>query len=340
MEEVANPGFRVGPHRESHEPRLLATKFLPDGVTPAQGFLAWNGTQGIGEHWNMLHNDVLGDCGPAATNHYDMAKAHNPHLAGDLGKPKFDGVVGTYYAYGVAMGEGPNADQGVDNKTWLGFLYTQGIIYGYGEVPLDSLDWFAQVSNGALVGLIIDGNECIADFQANPKIPWPAMPDASDGHDTLLIITNTDGSGSLVTWGGVQPFTPEFRAQITDAWIIYDKDDPSVDHSALQAALADVHGVEVSQAAQSAHRGLWARVEHIAEEIKEALMSDEKEEVPEVVEPEEVTPDIHLGEQQLTTFRQKFDTKLRTILGLVPELTPDGALAYLAKLADEVKAGL
>ena len=262
--------LKVGPHRESHEPRLLATKFLTGGVEPLQGFLQWDGTAPMGERWNMLHNDVYGDCGPAATSHNNMAKAQDPHIAGDLGRPKFDGVLGTYFAYGIAMGEpGPEPDQGVDNKTWLGFLYEHGIIYGYGEVPLDSLDWFAQTAKGAILGLIIDGNQAISDFQQAPRIPWPAMPGASDGHDTLLILTNTDGSGGLVTWGSVQPFTPEFRAQITDAWIIYDPDDPSVDHGALQAALADVHGVETAQAAQSAHRGFLGRIiediEHLIE---------------------------------------------------------------------------
>jgi hypothetical protein len=73
-------------------------------------------------------------------------------------------------------------------------------------------------------------------------------------------------------------------------------------------------------------------------EVTDTMGNEPENEVVEV--PEVVAPDIHLGEQQLTTFRQKFDTKLRTILGLVPELTPDGALAYLEKLADEVKAGL
>ena len=259
--------FRVGPHRESHEPRLLATNFLAPGIAPVEGFLQWNGTQGIGENWNMLHNDVYGDCGPAATNHNDMAKAHDPHLAGQLGRPKFAGVLGCYFAYGIAMGEpGPEPDQGVDNKTWLGWLYEQGIIYGYGEVPLNCLDWFAQVARGAICGLIIDGNQAIQDFQTSPRTPWSTMPGAQDGHDTLLIITDTDGSGGLVTWGAVQPFTPEFRAQITDAWIIYDANDPSVDHVALQSALADVHGVVVQTPVETQSSGFWAHLEHLVEE--------------------------------------------------------------------------
>ena len=214
-DEFYGPAGLVGPHRESHEPRLDATKFLT--VSPVGGFLAWNGTQGVGERWGMDGNDKWGDCGAAATDHYNIAKTQNPHVVGTLGRPKYDGTLGTYFAYGLSMGEvgqppepPDEPDEGVDNKTWLGFLYTQGIIYGYGEVPLEYLDWFAQTAKGCILGLIIDGNQAISDFQTSPRTPWGAMPNASDGHDTLLIITNTDGSGSLVTWGAVQPFTPEF----------------------------------------------------------------------------------------------------------------------------------
>ena len=226
----------------------------------------------------MLGNDVYGDCGPAATNHYDMAKASKPQLAGQLGRPKFTGVLGCYFAYGIAMGEpGPKPDNGVDNKTWLGWLYEQGIIYGYGEVPLEYLDWFAQTARGALIGLVIDGNEAISDFQQSPKVPWGAMPGAQDGHDTLLIITNGDGSGGLVTWGGVQPFTSDFRNQITDAWIIYDKDDPSVDHAALQQALEDVHGVVVQTPVETPSKGFWRYVERYVEEEVEKVEHSSQE---------------------------------------------------------------
>jgi hypothetical protein len=99
------------------------------------------------------------------------------------------------------------------------------------------------------------------------------MPNASDGHDTLLIITGADGSGSLVTWGGVQPFTPEFRAQITDAWIIYDHSDPTVDHASLQQALADVHGTVVSTPVETASGGFFSYVEALVERELEKVES-------------------------------------------------------------------
>jgi hypothetical protein len=264
---------RVGPHRESHEPRLDASKFLLDAA-PESGFIAWNGTEKIGTKWQMLGNDVYGDCGPCATAHNNMAKA-DKQIGNTLGRPKYDGVLGTYFAYGTAMGEpGPRPDNGVDNASWLGFLYKEGIIYGYGEVPLDSLDWFASQAHGAICGLVLDGPTAIRDFDQSPKVPWGAMG-GQDGHDVLLIATDGQGNGTFVTWGNLQPFTQDFRAQITDAWIIYDARDPKVDHAALQAALADVHGTETPEPVESAPEGVWHKIEDDLEkveaEIKEAL---------------------------------------------------------------------
>lgn len=242
------PSGRVGPHRESHEPRLDATKFLS---MPSSGFVEWDGTVGIGENFGMDFNDEFGDCGAAATDHYNMAKVQNYDLYGQLGMPKYEGTLGTYGAYGVSMGftplvpspVGPIPDNGVDNSSWLGFLYKQGIIKGYGEVPLTSLDQFAPVGHGVILGLMIDPLVSQQDFDDFPRKPWDEMAPV-DGHDTLLIQTHADGSGALVTWGSVQPFTLKFRQNnITDAWIIFDEDDPNVDWAALQSALDEIHGV-------------------------------------------------------------------------------------------------
>lgn len=234
---------RVGPHRESHEPRLLATRFLR--TTASGEFHNWDGATAIGTDWGMDENNVYGDCGPAATDHNNAAKSGDPSVIGTLGEPTFTpGVLGAYFAYGIAQGEpGPDPDQGVDNATWLAFLYKNGIIDGYGEVPLTHLDHFAPYGHGLILGLAIDGAEAQADFESTPRRPWREQPQ-QDGHDVLLIETKSDGDITIVTWGGLQPCTKSFREHnITDAWIIFDKDDPQVDWAALQAALDEVHGV-------------------------------------------------------------------------------------------------
>src|ERR1017187_6607242 len=104
------------------------------------------------------------------------------------------------------MGEpGPQPDQGVDNASWLAFLYKQGIIYGYGEVPLKYLDWFAQTARGAICGLVIDGPTPISGLQPTAQTPWGQMPNRSDGQDVLLIPAYPNGKGQFVTGGAVQP---------------------------------------------------------------------------------------------------------------------------------------
>jgi len=244
--------------RESHEPRLDVTKFMEGGVAP-NTYVEWDGTHGIIE-WGMDNNGpdqtnpsfYPNGCGAAAPDHGNMAKANNPALYQTLGQPKFQSTLYTYFAYGVSQGETgqPPApancpDGGVDNKSWLGFLYENGIIDGYGEVPVSLMDSYAPLANGLLIGQNLP-DSAETDFEAHPPIPWGSpgeVPDNQEGHDTWYILGHSDGSGELITWGGLQPFTSSYRQQfITDAWIIFDKDDPAVNWTALQAALDEVHG--------------------------------------------------------------------------------------------------
>ena len=241
---------RVGPHRKSSEPRLDATLFLAPGVTPMAGYLEWDGSSGITD-WGMDYNDRWGCCGFAGLDHINVAKSGNVALIGQFAAPKFATLINAYWQYGLDQGEvgqPPNTpdepDQGVDNATVLAWAFKNGLIYGYGQVPLDHLDWYAQTGRAVLVGLTVDGQLASQCFEAVPRQPWDAMPDAQDGHDTAVVVTHADGSGALVTWGGLQPYTLAFReTNFQDAWIIYDEADPLVDHDALQAALADVHGI-------------------------------------------------------------------------------------------------
>lgn len=246
---------RVGPHRESHEPRLKASELLAPGVTPVKGYLAWNGAAGIGERWGMCNNgpdhtnppwmpDGAGDCGFAMLSHANMAKLGNLSQMGKFGFPMFQTALDAYWAFGIAQGEAPpHPDNGVDNANLMAWAYKLGLIYGYAEVDDDEFDWFAQEFDGGCVGMTVDPVAAGNDFEQSPRRPWDAMG-AFGGHDTLVVITHADGSGALVTWGAVQPYTLAFRQQNwTDRWVIFDADDPKVDHAALQAALLEVHGV-------------------------------------------------------------------------------------------------
>ena len=168
---------RVGPHRESHEPTLDVRNFspyLPDTTGE------WQVGASITD-WLMLGNDQYGDCGAAATDHAFIAQ--DGVVSDRLGTPKYPGTLATYFAYGVAQGEpGPTPDQGVDNATWLAWLYKSGIIKGYAEVPVSHINHYAKVFAGALLGLYFDASQAIAQF--NEDTAWTAMP-RRDGHDVL-----------------------------------------------------------------------------------------------------------------------------------------------------------
>jgi hypothetical protein len=231
--------------RESHDSRLLASNFLE---TPAP-LTEWDGSHGI-KSWGMDGNDEYENCGEAGSNHGFMAKEDQPAMGNVLGASIFGSGLGTYFAYGRAMGEpGQDPDEGVDNVTWLGFLYEQGIIDYYLEVPLDELASWAPPHDGLLIGVILD-DDAEANFEATPPIPWGSAnetPDPNEGHDTYLIQTHADGSIGLITWGAIQLCTPAFVAKnVTDAWAFGTKAQFIAlggNWNQLQATLDEIHGV-------------------------------------------------------------------------------------------------
>lgn len=242
---------KTGLKQESHRPELLLSNFLP----PDHPLPHWDGTGGI-TNWGMDGNDVWGDCGAAATDHYDMAKLAKVSLLNTLGNPKYQGTLPTYWAYGLAQGElgtAPNPpdepDQGVDNATWFGWLFEQKIIEGYAEVPLPYLNYYAPMFGGAVVGQALP-NSAIQDFEASPPVPWGQAnenPNPDEGHDTLYIAFHDDGSGEMVTWGGLQPITNNYINRFaTDAWVTFTWEDAQrqgVNVQQLQETLKALHGV-------------------------------------------------------------------------------------------------
>lgn len=56
-----------------------------------------------------------------------------------------DLTLSSYYAYGRSIGEsGEQPDQGVENATWLKFLFEQGMIEGYAELDASNADEVLQ----------------------------------------------------------------------------------------------------------------------------------------------------------------------------------------------------
>ena len=101
--------------RESHEPRLAVSRFSLVPTAADWTYAEWDGGAGVTE-WGMDCNgpdpdnpaaypNGLGDCGAAAVDHGNMAKAGDAKLLGTLGQPKTAGTTATYFSYGVSQGE-------------------------------------------------------------------------------------------------------------------------------------------------------------------------------------------------------------------------------------------
>jgi hypothetical protein len=211
----------------------------------------------------MLGNDAYSDCGAAAFQHGRMAKSGRNVLddngtelpADSQGATNY--TLASYYAYGRAMGEpGPQPDEGVDNATWLKFLFAQGMIDGYAELDATNPDeiHIAMLNfSGVLIGceLTPEAEQEFVNHQ-----PWTItgteQPSPKGGHDVYLVKYDTDaGSETVVTWGADQNCTVawetgQVQAGVLEAWVFITAEDAQrngVNLPALQQAIRDLGGV-------------------------------------------------------------------------------------------------
>ena len=207
--------------------------------------------------WGMLGNDTIGDCGPCATEHDRMVKAcvspatptAAPGYEQGFVMPTAAATLSLYYAYGIAQGEpGPSPDQGVDNASWLAWLFSQGVIEAYAEVDVASPGAADRVHRamvdfrGVIVGThLTDDAEAL--FEAHE--PWTTAtgesPDTNKGHDILLVAYDDTGD-TFVTWGADQKSTLAWDAAcIDEAWVILTKEDADRAGYDFAAALKAIH---------------------------------------------------------------------------------------------------
>lgn len=238
------PGKR-GKQPARHVPSVLLHQFAREGAVavPETGDV----TNGV-TSWGMLGNDQYGDCGVAAFEHLCMAKAAtNGVYASDFVVPTTQATVDLYFAYGEAQGEGPNADQGVENATWLAWLFKQGLIEGYAEIDVASPGAADRVHaamnefGGVLVGvqLTADAEQLFGAHQ-----PWTTengeTPQTNMGHDVALVKYDANGD-TFVTWGDLQASTINWDSVcIDEAWVFVTRQDAEragYDFEALLTAL-------------------------------------------------------------------------------------------------------
>jgi hypothetical protein len=234
-----------GRRKPSHEPTLHLRRFAP---APSKPPPSGDVSGGITD-WGMLGNDQYSDCGAAAFQHGRMAKSgrnvlndNGQELAADS-QEATDYTLASYYAYGRAMGEpGQDPDQGVDNATWLKFLFDQKMI---DEVHIAMLNF-----NGVLIGCNLTDD---AEQEFNDHKPWNVTPtdrpDPREGHDIYLVKYDENGE-TMVTWGADQQCTVawgqgERFAGDLEAWVFITSEDAQrngVDLPALQQAIRDLGG--------------------------------------------------------------------------------------------------
>jgi hypothetical protein len=247
-----------GRRAPSHEPSLRLSNFAPPpSAPPPQGDVSAAITD-----WGMLGNDTHSDCGAAAFQHGRMAKSGKNVLAdnGTLltadSQAATDYTLSSYYAYGRAMGEaGAEPDQGVQNSTWLKFLFDQRMIEGYAELDATNADevHMAMLNfGGVLIGCSLT-DQALQEF--NNHQPWDISateePDPNEGHDIYLVKYDTQaGTETVVTWGADQECTiawqsGEVQAGDLEAWVFITAEDAArngVDLPALQAQIRSLGG--------------------------------------------------------------------------------------------------
>jgi predicted secreted protein len=230
------PSGKRGKRPAVHVPALRLRNFAPPSSPPPP---TGDVTSKI-TNWLMLANNKYGCCGPAATMHYRMAKAGRviPECTDSY-------TTGLYFAYGTAMGEpGPYPDQGVDNATWLKWMFDQGHIEAFAEIDAHDVAVVHQAMlnfSGVLIGVNLTP-DAEQDFEM--QVPWDVsatdQPDPNAGHDILLVAYDQN-SDTFVTWGGLQKATVNWdQAAIDEAWVIITTEDATrngVDMLSLQAQI-------------------------------------------------------------------------------------------------------
>lgn len=190
----------------------------------------------------MLGNDVYGDCGPAATEHIRMVQGimsvvnGKPQWEPGFRPPHTAYTEGLYFAYGRTQGEpGLYPDYGVDNQSWLLWLFQHGYIEGFAEVDITPTVINGLTGQQRMHRAMLDFRGCLvgvrltddAEQLFNDHKPWTTAngesPDPEEGHDICL--TAYDETYDVYgTWGAWQEATLDWtRVCANECYVILTK---------------------------------------------------------------------------------------------------------------------
>lgn len=173
------------------------------------------GTTDIGALFPMDGNDTVGDCTIAAVAHLVTI------MRGLIGQRDVLGAAACLKLYFQLTG-GPQNDTGLAElevmRYWQKHRVAGDQVRAF--VAIDPSRWdHVQLATwlfgGVYIGFQVQ-QDAIADFDAVPRIPWTSGLLTQDGHAVVVHAANADGSGSVLTWGGVQPFKRSWWNQCVD----------------------------------------------------------------------------------------------------------------------------
>lgn len=170
-------------------------------------------------NYPMDENDQWGDCVLAALDHYFEVVCKTLGLTWTnwtrdqilayyrTQNPDFDpnGTEDT-------NGPGSDADGGMDIQTFLNYLVKQGLLLGFGKVPVSSID------AAVYCGVAIVTGETLVQANESQKV-WD-VPGGSEigGHCTDTVGFDPD-EDTIVSWGALYGMTKKFvKSQVEEAW--------------------------------------------------------------------------------------------------------------------------
>ena len=175
-----------------------------------------------------------GNCAPCTYEHDLMIAIVGGKLLVAL--PTANGTVTLYFLYTVGQ------DVGCVIADLLLWLYQHGYIAAFAPVAPGTEDGImAQFKRGVILGVSLTNTN---EGETNNGQPWSAgpgnPPNPRLGHAVLKVKANADGSGTAVSWGLGQIFTPEWNTLcVQERWLILTPDDKlAVGDAAWNALIA------------------------------------------------------------------------------------------------------
>lgn len=253
-------GGKLDPHPEETHPRLKLANYM--SVTPAvPAVVDWASKV---TEWPMYKNDTIGDCTCASAGH--QVQAWTTYGEGATVTLTDQDVLALYEAVsGYDPATGAN-DNGAVGQDVLDYIKQNGIgghkIVAFAQVDHTDLAEMKQALY--IFGSLYCGIQCpySALQQAGAGLPWTVVPSSIDGGHAIPIQKWDADYLYCVTWGKLQPMTPDFWTTYGDeAWVVITEDwinqqtglsPDGLDLNALLSDFAQLTGVVVAPPAPPA----------------------------------------------------------------------------------------